>query len=440
MSDHGRRRVWSTLLGIVGVLLVTATVVLLLVGRAAPWPDAAWIGRGPAVLIGLIVPISWLLTHRRPDNPVGWLLSLAGMSYIFNSLCLAAVVVASDRGATTTAIWVAWLVAWSWVPAVVLTLLALARFPTGRLPSRRWRILDVAALLSIVGWATQEALRPGALQNVEWFENPIVVPPDTWRSIALLVSPANVALVVLSVGTILALGGRFRRSQGVERQQLRWIGYTSVPFALTLLLGGFMEAVNADIGPSRGLLAYVNTTSLMLMLGAIALAILRYRLYDLDLFVSRTITYTLLTGSLVGVYLLSVMVLGTLVRDLAGGQSDSLVVAASTLLAAALFAPLRRRLQDLIDRRLHRRHFDARQAIVTLAANLRDEVDSDAVSALVVGAVGDNLQPASVGLWLPDDPIPARPVVEVPTPSPTASAGAGPAASSGAATTEDRPG
>ena len=403
-------RWWSTILGLVGLGLAVTGGILLIVGLQAPWPASAWGPRG-ALYPGIVgIPtIGWLLTRRRPQNPIGWLLALSGISFALNYVGLGIAVVAHDRGATTWGSWGAWVVEWAWVPGVVLLLAALIRFPSGHPPRRARRLLTAAIVLGLLGPALHEALQPGAMGNVDWYDNPLAVSEGSWEVLGTVLGAGYLALMALIAAALATVATRFVGSSGIVKQQLRWVVYASLPFALSMLLLGGTQLLatargagrlaQAAEGPLSDVAILANAFSLSLLVGAVAVAILRYRLYDLDRIVSRALTYTALTGTLVGIYLLTVVVLGAMLRGLFD-SSDTLVVAASTLFAAALFSPLRRRLQETIDRRLHRQRYDAHQAVVTLGAQLGEVVEPGEAQRRILAVVGQTLAPATAALWL----------------------------------------
>jgi hypothetical protein len=197
---------------------------------------------------------------------------------------------------------------------------------------------------------------------------------------------------------VLSLFARLRRAEGVERQQLKWFAYAAAIFASGIVLIVIPLAVDVpfwDVRAASAVFALAGTAVPI----AIGIAILRYRLFDIDLLINRTLVYGLLTAILAALYLGGVVVLQALVRTISG-QESQLAVVASTLAIAALFSPLRRRVQALVDRRFYRRKYDVAKALDAFSAKLRDETDLDALRDEVMDVVRDTIQPASVGLWL----------------------------------------
>ena len=352
----------------------------------------------------LVYPLGYatvglVLTLRRPANPIGWLYAAAGLMW---SLAIpgepwVAQLVAEHRPLPPVAKAAAVYGEFNWVPATILgvTLPALL-VPDGRLRSRRWRPVAAAAVaggaLALVG----SSLAPARLEDL-----PIVNPfglagpagdvASTLGTFGLLLWSATLVAALLCVVL------RFRAARGVERQQLRWVA-AGAAAAVAGLMGG-------AAAPQDTALASVLYASVLCVPVAIGVAVLRYRLWDLDRLVSRTVTYVVVTALLVVPYLLVVPAASRLAQG-----SGSLAVAAATLAVAALFSPLRRRVQDLVDRRFNRRRYDAARTLDAFAVRLRDQVDLDALHGELLGVVDQTMQPATATLWLrpPATPGPRR--------------------------------
>jgi hypothetical protein len=342
----------------------------------------------------LVYPLGYatvglVLTLRRPSNPIGWLYAAAGLMW---SLAVpwdpwVDQLVAEHRPLPLAAKAAAVYGEFSWAPATVLgvTLPALL-VPDGRLRSRRWRPVAAAAVAAAVLALVGLGLTPARLED-----HPIVNPFG-------LTGPAgDVASVLGNVGTLLWLATlvaalvclvlRFRASRGVERQQLRWVAAGAAAAVAGLMAGA--------AAPQGTLLASILYAAVLCVPLAVGVAVLRYRLWDLDRLVSRTVTYTLVTALLIVPYLLVVPAASELVEG-----SGSLAVAAATLAVAALFQPLRRRVQDLVDRRFNRRRYDAARTVEGFAARLRDQLDLDALEGELLAVVDQTVQPAGATLWL----------------------------------------
>lgn len=291
----------------------------------------------------------------------------------------------------------AWLATVAQMLVVVALVLMLWLFPTGRLPSRRWTPAAVVVGLGLAGAVVGAALAPGPLgSEIGRAVNPFGL--GTAGGIVTRIEQASfVAVPIAILGGIAAPIVRFRRSTGEQRAQLKW-------FALAAVLAVNLAVWLPLLGSAGGTLGW--TFGVLLLPIAVTVAILRYRLYEIDRVIGRTLAYALVTGVLLAVYALSVVALQTLLRPLAA-ESD-LAVAGSTLAVAALFGPVRRRVQATVDRRFNRAQYDAAKAVESFGQRLRDEVDLDQVAAELRATTATTLAPASVSLWLADSPETAR--------------------------------
>jgi hypothetical protein len=343
--------------------------------------------------------IGLVLSLRRPANPIGWLYAAAGLAW---SLSIPAEpwlhrLVVEHRPLPLAAQAAAVYGEFNWAPATVLgvTLPALL-VPDGRLRSRRWRPVAAtgvaAAALVLVG----DGLAPARLEDLP-IANPFGLTGPAGTIADLMAGVGIILWVATMVASLACVVLRFRSSTGVERQQLRWVAAGAAAAVAGLLAGA---AIPQGSVISSSLYAMV----LCIPLG-VAVAVLRYRLWDLDRLVSRTVTYTLVTALLVVPYLLIVPAAGRLAQG-----AGNLAVAAATLAAAAAFAPLRRRVQGLVDRRFNRRRYDAARTVEAFTVRLRDQVDLDALSAELLAVVDQTMQPVGASLWLrpPATPRPPR--------------------------------
>jgi len=332
-----------------------------------------------------------LLASRRPRNPIGWLLCLAPLSLGISGAVTGWYVRAfyAEPGSAAPPEALLWLANWIWVagfPPLITALLLL--FPDGRLPARSWwpaGALVAAALgLMLFGYA----LTPGPLDDFPRVENPLGIAEGLTTT---MVELGHVGLLLSAIASAAALAWRFRRSRGVERQQLKWIS-TAAALAVVAFIA------NSVLDQAFGVISNFLMLPFLLALPAAAtVAILRYRLYDLGRIVNRTLVYGGLTLTLAATYLGLVLLIG-----LAVGESN-LAIAASTLAVAALFRPARARIQAIVDRRFYRRRYDAARALESFSARLRDEVDLQAVGSELRAAVRETVQPAHLSLWLPPD-------------------------------------
>ena len=386
------RLAWLLFLATMGCL-AGGLVVSLLVTR----PLTAKVledGAGEAVPWLLFATIGLVLTLRRPGSPIGWLYAAAALVWTFyipwdpwvDQLQRSGrplPVVARLAALTGDTFW-----SFGLTLAVTLPLLLL---PDGRLRSRRWRVVAVAAVaastVDVVGWT----LSPTPLsQTLKPAAKPFPL-HGVAGTIATMVSVAGEVVVfvcILAAAVCVVL--RFRASRGTERQQLRWVAAGAIVAAAGPVVLLPLEALVFDVVPNAFAVPLLFAPPL-----AIAVAVLRYRLWDLDRLVSRTVTYALVTALLVVPYLLILPA----TSQLASG-SGSLAVAAATLAVAALFQPLRRRVQQLVDRRFNRRRYDAARTVDGFAARLRDQVDLDAVGGELLAVVDQTMQPARASLWL----------------------------------------
>jgi hypothetical protein len=355
-------------------------------GRADRAPLGAEVA-APVLAAVSAATVGAVLAGRRPRHPVGWLLLALGLSLNLSGVASAY----ADYGllARPGALPAARSVA-LYLPASVVVALAALGFvllltPTGSLPSPRWRwwarAAAAAPLVSVVAvmLAPRDFGRP-------------YQPSDNPLAFAV----TNLAVVVGAVSLVV----RFRRARGGERQQLRWVALA----AGVASLGSLVVAVASAMGASPLLLGWVAGVYFAILPLAIGAAIFRYRLYDLDRIISRTLAYGLLTVLLGSAYALVVLGLGRLLP-----QGSSLAVAAATLAVAGLFQPFRRRVQQTVDRRFNRRRHDAAQTIEAFSTRLRDQLDLDTLSAELLAVVTQTMQPTQASMWLRPAATPARP-------------------------------
>lgn len=344
--------------------------------------------------------VGLVLARARPDNAVSWLFAFVGVSVgvymVAERYQYFALVV---RPGLPFGEFAAWLQSWTFVPAlgVIVTLLP-QLFPTGRPLSRRWYPALVLAAVGSLGLALADALKPGKLDQSS-ITNPYGIDPGTY---ATLEAVAPGLYVVAAMAGFVCLLVRWRRAQREERQQLKWFAYFAVFLPLFVLSNVVVEIFGLQDTP-------VETLPLVLAFGAflglpiaVAVSILRYRLYDIDLVINRTLVYAILTTALAATYLGLVLAF-RLVLDPLTGQSD-LAVAASTLAVAALFRPLRGRVQSVVDRRFFRSRYDAARTLDDFGARLRHEVDLEQLGADLRAVVHDTVGPTHVSLWIRETP------------------------------------
>ena len=333
--------------------------------------------------------IGLVLTLRRPANPIGWLYAAAGLVWSFAIPWDPWVdqVLRSGRPLPLAAQVAAVYGEFNWAPATVLgvTLPALL-VPDGRLRSRRWRPVAAAGIAAAALVVVGAGLAPARLEDTS-IANPFGLTGAAGAVAGMLAAAGILLWATTMVAALACVVVRFRSSSGVERQQLRWVAAGAVAAVAGLLAGAAV--------PQRTIISSTLYAMVLCIPLAVAVAVLRYRLWDLDRLVSRTVTYAVVTALLVVPYLLIVPAAGRLVQG-----SGSLAVAAATLAAAAAFAPLRRRVQGLVDRRFNRRRYDAARTVEAFAVRLRDQVDLDALSAELLAVVDHTMQPVGASLWL----------------------------------------
>jgi hypothetical protein len=400
---------WS-LAGLSAAMFV-ASVPLLVLARSAhipsSWEANLTVGDLLGGVIFLIFPlVGALIASRRPRNAIGWILLAEGLLWMFLGMTdYYGLYGVARPGSVPFPVGVAAVNNFMWVPAVgLLGTYVFLLFPDGRLPSRRWRPLAWLSGTVIVLVSILVGLTPGGLQNLGGIRNPYALEGYPWlETVAYIVLPL---LPLCMLASVISLVMRYRRSRGEERQQIKWIAFAASFVGLLYLIA----MVCAFIFPSGAwfqagsplwldLLGYAALSSFTLVPIAIGFAVLRYRLYEIDIIINRTLVYGSLTISLALVYVGLVVSLQYVFRALAGGDSQ-LVIVASTLAIAALFNPLRRRNQSFIDRRFYRRKYDARKTLEEFSARLREETDLDSLSEDLVGVVRETVRPARVSLWL----------------------------------------
>ncbi|HEV3376044.1 MAG TPA: hypothetical protein VG126_02065 [Thermoleophilaceae bacterium] len=396
---RARRLAWSAF-GLTFVIAVVATVFGFVDdGTLLAPPDTGevtWSGSlSFAIMIVAFAALGALVASRRPGNPIGWILCVSPLCLAFTELARNWYVhtLIAEPGSLPLASGLMWAANWAWIPGFMplLTLLLLL-FPDGHVPSLRWRSvgwLAVAAMgLLIVGYA----LAPGPLEDYPRVDNPVGISGAAGDVLEIFQGVGFPFFALAATGSMASLVVRFRRSHGVERQQLKWMAAAAALVVAAWLVNAFFDQVLGED------ISLILPLALLALPAAATTAILRYRLYDLGLVVNRTLVYGALTATLAGAYIGSVLLLQLALDPL---TSDSgLAIAGSTLAVAALFRPARRRIQELVDRRFYRRRYDAARTVEGFSARLRDEVELDALSGELRAVVSETVQPAHVSLWL----------------------------------------
>jgi len=340
-----------------------------------------------------------MVTSRRPGNKVGWVALGIGLPAIISTLAneYAIYTTVTESGSLPGGDVVAWLGNLVWVvPVGLLGTVLVLLYPDGNLLSRRWKGVLIASIVGMAGAMLYFALAPGPLVSLNWIENPFGLPGSEiwieWLSLGFFLLAATVPLAAWSMRQ------RYRRSHGVARAQIRWFAAAAVLVAF-IYVGQFIFSVaTGTLGggsPAQRWLQTLATAGFGLMGLAVGFAVLRYRLYDIDRIISRTVSYALVVA------LLGVVVLGLVsVFAVFLPSDDPLVVAVSTLVVFALFAPVHRNVQAVVDRRFNRSRYNAARVVDSFAGSLRDQVDPEELVEGWVGVVSETMQPAKLGVWI----------------------------------------
>ena len=358
------------------------------------WLETSMVSAGYST-VGAIV------ASRLPESPIGWLFCAIGLSFGVShfSAEYAYYTLLAPPGSFPGVDAFAWLTSWVWVAGLGLIVFLDLLFPNGKLPSARWRWFAWFTAIALLPAATLAALSPGRILS-SILHNPLGIEglPNASKGVEAFMY----ALIVVGASSMLM---RLRYAGRVERQQIKWFAYaTAVAISGVILKNTVYPAVSVGWVWWVGLiLTALGVASSPVAMG---LAILRYRLYEIDLIINRTLVYGALTATLVAVYFGGVTATQAIFRVLTGQeQQPQIAIVVSTLVIAALFNPLRRRIQSFIDRRFYRHKYDAAKTLEAFSAKLRDETDLDALSDDLVGVVRETMQPAHVSLWLrPDMP------------------------------------
>lgn len=389
------------------VLTIAVTVAALairVISGAPPLPSRFSLGDAAITAISLLqvatATVAVLILVRLPRQVVGWLLMATGVFYAISILAapIAFAAVADGPAGLTIARWSGWVaLVTSTISGVTIVTIPMV-FPDGRLssPIDARLVLLFSAPALVIGLTV--TLQPGPMMLLTSLDNPIGIGPRLPGSLA----PLALGAIAAYIGAPVALAGvslasRWRRSRGVERQQLKWFMAAAVAMTGALLLTGFMGfVINDGVRSEWPLVAFALAATSMPV--AIGIAILRYRLYAIDRLINRTLVYGGVTALLAAVYGASVLLMQAPLAQFAGGRT--LAVAGSTLAIAVLFSPVRARVQRLVDRRFYRARYDAEVAVSNFAVRLRDNVELAKLNEEVTGVVNATVAPAAVGLWL----------------------------------------
>ena len=339
-----------------------------------------------------------LILGRYPRHTIGWLLMFMALSLAAFGMVqayLGQTLAASSEFNLTEWLYI-WLSGWTWWLLIAPLLLILLLFPTGRLLSRRWRWV-VAALAIIVTFfiavVTFSATITDPASGKIW-ANPLGLLPGSFSFEGIIV-PWVLTLLTVAACCVLSVVIRYRRAASVERAQLKWFLLACLVFLATYPLGFLSSSAGASAAAVSGILL---STVILLIPASIGIAILRYRLFDIDVIIRRTLIYSILTALLAVIYFGGVVLMEQLTRSITASSDIAIVV--STLIIAALFFPVRRRVQTTIDRRFYRRKYDAAKTLAAFSATVRDEVELDKLTGELIHVVSETMQPAHVSVWL----------------------------------------
>jgi hypothetical protein len=356
-------------------------------GSVALWSDLV-------ISLALAVPGAILVGYR-PANPIGWILAAMGLASDASAVLgeYGYYALHTNPGPAPGGVLALWLQSLVWFPPIGLVPLLVLVVPDGSLPSPRWRPLAWITVAAMAVVIVAGALSPGPIGGDPLPgtpQNPLGI-ESARQALNLAAGVGFLLIPTLAVVALLALVLRFRRARGVERQQLKWFAYG------TLLLLAGLAAFFTSL--SEGVSKIIVAAGLGCFTAALAVAVLRHGLYEIDVIINRTLVYGLLTALLGGTYAIAVLVLGQLFGGV-GGDPPSWAVAGATLAVAALFQPARRRIQAIVDRRFNRRKYDAAKTVEAFSHRLREEVDLDALSVELLGVVDQTMQPTRASIWL----------------------------------------
>jgi hypothetical protein len=392
---------WLLCAVIVGVLII-------LVLDLKSQPANSGLTRQINDIIAAIFPIVYaavaaIIIYNQPRNVIGWLLMSPAFFFPVSVLVgntLAGFTTAPQ--ATIPNLLMVWFDNWAWLPLIFPLPLLMLLFPTGSPPSPRWRWVLYLALGMCVFLVVLVTISPQLQpQNLTWtLTNPLaLIPAKAAQSIERnILPPWFLGLILLTLASFLSLFVRYRNAPSVEREQIKWLLFAAGMFALAYIAAIVFGYASQNDSWASVTELFMFLTAMFLPI-AIGVAILRYRLWDIDIIIRKTLVYTVLTGILGLVYYGSVAVLQEMLGRVIGVANLPVVIVISTLLIAALFTPLRRWVQNGIDRRFYRRKYDSQHILERFAASVRDEVELELLTDHLLQVVDETLSPESSSLW-----------------------------------------
>jgi hypothetical protein len=400
-------------------LAMSAASAALYIATPSVQPPSNWGTGGDSGVLIFVLPflafplVGALIASRRSNNPIGWICLAVGIIWMILPLSTAYGVygLVVRPGSVPFPAAIGSLGEWIWAPAVgLIGIYLILLFPDGSLPSRRWRPLAWVSGVAIILVSAGSALTPGPMEGLPGIRNPFGLEKYPWVADATLSLTLLLPLCIVASAVSLVL--RFLRSGGEQREQIKWLAFAAsilgLGFASYVIPGNILPDDAGGVDPLwENLLEDTVTLSFAGVPVAVGIAILRYRLYEIDILINRTLVYGSLTATLVAIYFGGIVLLQRLFV-IVTGEKSTLAVVASTLVIAALFTPLRRRIQSFIDRRFYRRKYDARKTLESFSAKLRDETDLEALNTELVGVVRETMQPVHLSMWLRPDSAPQR--------------------------------
>jgi hypothetical protein len=389
----------------VSALLAVAATVLAVLNWGTPRPPQMTLGSGVVDVlfpIGLLTPVALgaVIAMRQPRHAVAWCFMLLGLggellqfaqNYALYSYALFTAEPGLGRLAgADIALWFSW---WAWVLPTLALSFAILTFPDGHLPSARWRPVAWATIVATIFLAAADAVRAPLTHDV-FVSGPTAMTAEGLAWLGYL-GTAVWGVATLAAGASLVV--RFRRSRRAERQQLKWVAYAATIAIAAVVISNFMYGLPGIAPLASGMAAI----SVLLIPIAAAVAILRYRLFDIDVVIERTLVYGAVSATLGATYITAVVLLQGLLRPVTGGSEFA--VAMSTLLVVALFQPIRSRAQDAVDRRFYRARYDAARTIDAFSVRLRSDVELDSVREDLIAVIHDTMHPAHASVWLRGD-------------------------------------
>src|SRR5215207_4972399 len=396
--------------------MFVANVALYIILPRSEQPPITWGTGGLSIVFVFMVPflafplVGALIASRRPTNAIGWICLAVGLFWMLNIMSGGYGIYGLRASPGSVPFPIAIGSQGEWMGPATVGLLGtflILLFPDGRLPSGSWRPLAWLSGTLLVLGSVANALAPGPLPDLGGVRNPFGLEGYAWMPGAR--DAVNLLLSVCMLASASSLVLRYRRSGGEVREQIKWIAFAASVVALgvsgAVVLGTFAVGTAGGTHPLWvGLLEDAITFSFAGIPIAVGFAVLKYRLYNIDLLINRTLVYGSLTALLAALYFGGVAMTQVILRALTGqGEQPQLAIVVSTLVIAALFNPLRRRIQSFIDRRFYRRKYDAAKTLEAFSAKLREETDLDALSDDLVGVVRQTMQPAHASLWLRSD-------------------------------------